>query len=56
MDGIVYWMPATAADDDVRDRDDTMGEAATTRRRLGEDEEKRTLPLLSTLPVVDRLP
>lgn len=56
MDNIVYWIPATVADDDVRDREDTMGEAATTRRRPGEDEAKRTLPLLSTLPDADRLP
>jgi hypothetical protein len=56
MDDAVYWIPATQPDDDVRDRDDVMGEAATTKRCPGEDEGKRTLPLLSTLPDVDRLP
>ena len=56
LDNIVYWTPATLTNDDMRDRDDTKGEAATTRRCPGEEEGKRTLPLLSTLPDVDRLP
>jgi hypothetical protein len=60
VSNIVYWIPATLTDDDVRAREDAMtrGEAAITRRRPGEDEGKRArLLLLSTLPGgVDPLP